>query len=102
MLVHEASTIAASLCDSHAVLVAELIGLLHELLHLLHDHLILLLILLLVRHLRLLLGLLIAWRVVWCLLLRLLRCLVPWVGNFTTTDCSSATLLLLSLASGFF
>ena len=84
MLVHEACTVAACLCHSHAILVAELIGLLHELLHLLHDHLVLLLILLLVRHLRLLL--LIAGRVVWCLLLRLLRCLIPWVGDVTTTD----------------
>ena len=85
MLVHEACTVASCLCHSHAILVAELIGLLHELLHLLHDHLVLLLILLLVRH-RLLL-LLIARRVVRCLLLlRLLRCLVPRVGDVATTD----------------
>ena len=87
MLIHEAGTVATSLCNSHAILVAQLIGLLHELLHLLHDHLVLLLILLLVRHLRLLLGLLVAGRKVWSLLLlRLLRGLVPRVGDVATTD----------------
>ena len=98
LLVHQAGTIAACLCNLHAILVTQLIGLLHELLHLLHDRLILLLILLLVGGLRLL----VAGRIVrHLLLLRLLWGLIPRVGNLVTTG-RSTTLLLLSLTCGFF
>ena len=98
LLVHEAGTVAACLRYLHAVLVAELVGLLNELLHLLHDGLILLLILLLVGLLRLL----VAGRIVRRLLLWLLRGLVPWVGNFVATCVLSAPGLLLGLAGSFF
>ncbi len=101
LIIHQAGTVAASLCHLDAILVAQLVGLLHELLHLLHDHLVLLLILLLVGHLRLLL--LVAGRIVrHLLLLGLLRGLIPGVGNLVTADSSTAALLLLSLSGGLF
>ena len=74
-----------------------MIGLLNQLLHLLHDRLILLLILLLVRRL-----LLVARRIVWhllLLLLRLLRLIIPRIGDFIATD-GTASLLLLGLSCG--
>jgi len=102
LVVHQASAIAACLSHGNAILVAQLVGLLHELLHLLHDGLILLLILLLIGHLRLLLRLLIARRIVGnLLLLRLLWRLIPGVGYLITTRGLTAT-ALLSLACGFF
>ena len=98
MLVHQASAITARLGNSYAILIAELVSLLHQLLHLLHDGLVLLLILLLVGHLRLLL-LLVAWRIVRHLLLRLLWLIIPRIGDFVTADGASA-LLLLGLSCG--
>ena len=83
LLVHQAGTVATCLSNLYAILVTQLVGLLHELLHLLHDHLVLLLILLLVGH-RLLLLLLVAGRIVRRLLLRLLWGLVPGVRYFAT------------------
>ena len=77
----------------------QLVGLLYELLHLLHDGLVLLLILLLVG----LLWLLVAGRIVrhlLLLLLRLLRGLIPGVGDIVTT-CGLPT-ALLRLACGLF
>ena len=97
MLVHQASAITARLGNSYAILIAELVSLLHQLLHLLHDGLVLLLILLLVGHLRLLL--LVAWRIVRHLLLRLLWLIIPRIGDFVTADGASA-LLLLGLSCG--
>lgn len=103
LVVHQAGTEASLLGNLHAILVTQLVGLLHELLHLLHDHLVLLLILLLVRisGLLLLLRLRIDRRKVGCLLLGLLRLLVPRVGNIFTTR-HLATALLLGLACSFF
>ena len=102
LVVHQAGAHAALLSYLDAVLVTELVSLLDELLHLLHDGLILLLVLLLGRVL--LLRLLVAGRIVrHLLLLRLLRCLIPWVGNLVTTcGLSTATLLLLRLTGSFF
>ena len=99
LVIHQAGTVAASLCHSNAILVAQLVGLLHQLLHLLHDGLVLLLILLLVGH-RLLLRLLVARGEVRNLLGGLLV-LGPRVRNLITTDRSSTTLLLLSLSGSF-
>lgn len=84
LLVHQAGTVATCLSNLYAILVTQLVGLLHELLHLLHDHLVLLLILLLVGHRLLLLRLLVAGRIVRRLLLRLLWGLVPGVRYFAT------------------
>ena len=99
LVVHQAGAHTALLSHLDAVLVTELVSLLDELLHLLHDGLILLLVLLLGRVL--LLRLLVAGRIVrHLLLLRLLRCLVPWVGNLVTTGRPSATLLLLLRLTG--
>lgn len=101
LVVHQTGAVAASLCHGHSILVTQLVGLLHELLHLLHDHLVLLLILLLVGHLWLLLRLLVARRIVrHLLLLGLLWCLVPRIGNFVTTGGLSSA--LLSLACSLF
>jgi len=101
LVVHEACTVAASLCDLHTVLVTELVGLLHELLHLLHDHLVLLLILLLVGHG--LLRLLVARRVVrHLLLLWLLRCLIPRIGDVVSAGGLPAAALLLGLTCRLF
>lgn len=100
LLVHQACTITACLCNSNAILVTQLVGLLHELLHLLHDHLVLLLILLLVGHL--LLWLLVSGREIrHLLLLWLLRGLIPGVGYLITTS-GRGTASLLGLASGLF
>ena len=99
LLVHGAGTITARLNYLHTVLVAELIGLLNQLLHLLHDGLVLLLVLLLVGSSLLL----IAGRIVRHLLgLSLLLSIIPGVGDVVATDRAAATLLLLSLPSGFF
>ena len=84
LVIHQAGAYTALLSNQHAILVSQLVNLLHELLHLLHDGLVLLLILLLCGVL-LLLRLLITWREVWCLLLRLLRGLIPRIGNVVTT-----------------
>ena len=88
----------------HTVLIAELVGLLHELLHLLHDGLVLLLVLLLVGCLLLLVAGRIVRRLLLLLLLLLwlLRCVIPGVGNFVSTDRTAAALLLLCLAGSLF
>jgi len=101
-VVHQAGAVAACLCHLHAILVAQLVGLLHELLHLLHDHLVLLLILLLVGHLLgLLLRLLVARRIVRYLLLWLLWGLIPGIGYLVTASGGRST-SLLSLSCGLF
>ena len=96
LFVHQSGTETALLSNLHTILVAKLVGLLHELLHLLHDHLILLLILLLVGLLRLLVAGRIVGRL---LLLGLLRSLVPRIGYFAAANRTAAT-LLLGLSSG--
>ena len=105
LVVHQAGAVAASLCHLDAILVAQLVGLLHELLHLLHDHLVLLLILLLVGGLlllRLLLLRLVSWGIVRrLLLLRLLCLIVPGIGDVVAAH-RAATLLLLGLACCLF
>ena len=98
LVVHQASAVAACLSHSHAILVTQLVGLLHELLHLLHDGLVLLLVLLLVGHLRLL----IAGRIVrHLLLLWLLWGLIPGIGYLVTSRGLTAS-ALLCLAGSFF
>ena len=99
LLILETGTVATRLGDLNTILVAQLVSLLYQLLHLLHDHLVLLLVLLLVGLLRLLvarreIGLL--------LLLRLLRRLVPRIGNVFTANGASSASLLLSLTCGLF
>ena len=96
LVIHQTGAESALLSGLHAILVAQLENLLNQLLYLLHDGLVLLLVLLLA-------GLL--WRLVargevgrLLLLLRLLRLLVPGVGNLVTAYRSTALLLLLSLA----
>ena len=98
LVVHQAGTVAACLGNLHAILVAQLIGLLHELLHLLHDHLVLLLILLLVRisGLLLLLRLLVDGWEIGRLLLWLLRGLIPWVGDVSAARRLAPALLCLT------
>ena len=99
LVVHQAGTEASCLGNSHAILVTQLVGLLNELLHLLHDGLVLLLILLLVG----LLWLLVARRIIrHLLLLRLLRGLVPGVGDVVATCGLSACGLSACLAGRFF
>ena len=98
LVVHQAGAYTALLRNLHAILVAQLIDLLHQLLHLLHDSLLLLLILLLggVLLLRLLVA---RGEVRYLLLLRLLRSLVPGVGDIVTAYGTTAG-LLLCLACG--
>ena len=92
LVVHQAGAVAA-LGELYAILVAQLVNLSHELLYLLHDGLVLLLILLLVGSLLLLLLLVAGREVRSLLLLRLLRLLVPRVGDvFTADGAATATL----------
>ena len=100
LLVLQAGAIATRLGNLNAILVSQLIGLLNQLLHLLHDSLILLLILLLVRRLLLLVARRIVWHLLLLLLLlRLLRLIIPRIGDLIATD-GTATLLLLGLSCG--
>ena len=101
-VVHQAGTHAALLGNLDAILVAELVDLLHQLLHLLHDGLVLLLILLL-GGIGLLLRLLVSGREVGYLLLLLRRLLVlrPRIGDVVSANAAAST-ALLSLSCGFF